>query len=81
MSITHPDWMVLGAVVLTALVGRFWLSKTRWGAPAKQAEEPTLRLPRRAPANDLHDEEEAAPESGIRLRSGAYVRKIDSRRL
>ncbi len=80
MSLTHPDWIILGTVTLALLVGRLWLGRLRSSSPAVAAEIPTLRIPRRPPANDLTDEDEPAPESGVRLKSGAIVRKVDSQR-
>jgi len=83
MGFPHGELVVLGTVVLAGIVGKLWLA----GRAGETSEEaPSLRRSQRGPAQPAeargHDEdvEEPVPESGIRLRQGARVRRVDSRK-
>lgn len=84
MSFPPSDLVILGTMGLAALVGMLWVSRRMRDETAAE-EMPTLhmgRLPRaRRSAND-NNGEEAAPESGIRVRAGANanIRRLDARR-
>jgi len=85
MGFPHGELVVLGTVVLAGIVGKLWLSGRK---DAETSEEATsLRRSSRpggSPAAEArgHDEdvEEPVPESGIRLKQGARVRRVDFRK-
>ncbi|MDI1479198.1 hypothetical protein [Polyangium sp. y55x31] len=84
MGFPHGELVVLSTVVLAGIAGMLWLS-SRFGGETSE-EAPSLRRSHRgvSPAADARgrdeDGEEPVPESGIRLKQGARVRRVDVRR-
>jgi hypothetical protein len=83
MSVPHGELVVLGTVVLLGLLGKLWLSRqSRRVLPASTEarsscdESTTLRFGPRVPV----DEDEPVPESGVRLKAGARIHKMDAHR-
>ncbi|MRG90419.1 hypothetical protein [Polyangium spumosum] len=85
MGFPHGELVVLGTVVLAGIVGRLWLAGRAGG---REAAEVGLRRARRsagaAPLAEAHgrgeDVEEPVPESGVRVKRGARVRRVDFRK-
>ena len=85
MGFPHGELVVLGTVVLAGIVGKLWLAGRAGGRAA--AEVGLRRAHRRAdaapPAEErgrVEDVEEPVPESGIRVKKGARVRRVDFRK-
>ncbi len=89
MGFSDGEFLVLGTVVVLAgIMGRLWFAggAGRVGGGKAAEEEPVLHSRRSAAALPVtprvheDDAEEPAPESGIRVKKGARVRRIDSQR-
>ncbi|TKD00924.1 hypothetical protein [Polyangium fumosum] len=85
MGFPHGELVVLGTVVLAGIAGKLWLSG-RMGAETPE-EATSLRRSARpggSPAAEARGQdefvEEPVPESGIRLKQGARVRRVDFRK-
>ncbi|MDC3962375.1 hypothetical protein [Polyangium jinanense] len=85
MGFPHGEFVVLGTVVLAGIAGMLWLAGRAGGETPEEAT--SLRSSRRgdgvSPAANARgrdeDVEEPVPESGIRVKQGARVRRVDVR--
>lgn len=85
MGFPHGELVVLGTVVLAGIVGKLWLAGRAGG---REAAEVGLRRAHRRPdaaspgetRGRVEDVEEPVPESGVRVKRGARVRRVDFRK-
>ncbi|MDI1447434.1 hypothetical protein [Polyangium sp. 6x1] len=86
MGFPHGELVVLSTVVLAGIAGMLWLAGRAGGETSEDATS-LRRAPRGAgasPAADARSRDEGVdepvPESGIRLKQGARVRRVDFRK-